>query len=186
MLQEVTNHRKDRPEIQISDLMISSQNGNMVPKKTKRGWDLLVELKNGSSRWIPLEYLKASNPVEQAKCAAGNRLYIDSAFKWWVRAALRRRNRKIAKVKSKYWHMKHKFGIRVPKYVDEALAIDKENGNTLWYTAIQKKMKNVRIYFEAWDEGSLYNTRSGQKLVGYEEVRCHIIFDINMDGQFTR
>ena len=27
--------------------------------------------------------------------------------------------------------------------------------------------------------------RRGQKLVGYQEIRCHMIFDINMDGRFT-
>ena len=55
---------------------------------------------------------------------------MEPASKWWVRYVIRRRNRIIAKVKTKYWSTKHKFGIRVPKYVDEALAIDKENGNT--------------------------------------------------------
>ena len=32
-LQEITDHRKDRSEIPISDGMICSHNGNMVPKK---------------------------------------------------------------------------------------------------------------------------------------------------------
>ena len=73
---------------------------------------------------------------------------MDPDFKWWVRDVLRRRNRTIAKVKAKYWRTTHKFGIRVPKSVDEALAIDKENRNTLWYTDIQKEMKNVRVDFE--------------------------------------
>ena len=30
------------------------------------------------------------------------------------------------------------------------------------------------------------DARRGQKLVGYQEICCHMIFDINMDGQFTR
>ena len=30
------------------------------------------------------------------------------------------------------------------------------------------------------------DARRGQKLVGYQEIRCHMIFDINMDGRFTR
>ena len=102
------------------------------------------------SSWIPLKDFKASNPVELAKYAAGNLLDVEPAFKWWVRDVLRRRNRIIAKVKAKYWRTTHKFGIRVPKSVDEALAIDKENGNTLWYTAIQKETKNVPVSFEAW------------------------------------
>ena len=98
----------------------------------------MVEWKDGSYIWIPLKDLKAYNPVELAGYAAGNRLDVEPTFKWWVRDVLRRRNRIIAKVKAKYWRTTHKFGIRVPKSVDEALAIDKENVNTLWYTATQK------------------------------------------------
>ena len=158
----------------------------MVPKKTTQGWDLLVERNDFYSSWIPLKYLKASNPVELAKYAAENRLYVEPAFKWWARDVLRRHNIIIAQVNSKYWHTTHKFGIRVPKSIGKALSIDKENENTLWYTAIQKEMKNVRVTFEAWDEGSLEDARRGQKLVGYQEICCHMIFDIKMDGRFTR
>ena len=185
-LQDITNHRKERLEIPISDGMIRLHNGNMVTKKTTQGWELLVEWKDSSSSWIRLKDMKGSNPVELAEFAAGKRLYIEPAFKWWVREVLRHCNRIIAKLKAKYWRATHKFEIRVPKSVDEALAIDKDNRNTLWYTNIQKDMNNVRVDFEAWEEGSLDDARRGQKLVGYQEICCHMIFDINMDGQFTR
>jgi len=33
----------------------------------------------------------------------------------------------------------------VTKSIDEALALDKKNGNTLWADAIAKEMKNVRL-----------------------------------------
>ena len=46
-------------------------------------------------------------------------------------------------------------------------------------------MNNVCVDFEAWEEGSLEDARRGQKLVGYQEIRCHMIFDIKMDGRFT-
>ena len=95
---------------------------------------------------------------------------------------LRRHNRIIAKVLAKYWRTTHKFDIRVPKSVDESLSIDKENRNTLWYTSIQKEMKNVCVDFEAWEEGSLEDARRAQKLLGYQEICCHVIFDIKMDG----
>ena len=104
----------------------------MVPKNTRQGWDLLVEWKDGSSIWILLKYLKASNPVELAEYATGKRLDVEPIFKWGVRDVLRHRNRIIVKVKAKYWRTAHKFGIQVPKSVNEALAIDKENGNTIW------------------------------------------------------
>ena len=101
LLQEITDHSKYRSAIPISDGMIRLHNGNVVPKKTTRGWDLLVEWKDSSSSWIPLKDLKAYNPVELAEYAAGNLLDIQPAFKWWLRDVLRRRNRIISKVKSK-------------------------------------------------------------------------------------
>ena len=42
-------------------------------------------------------------------------------------------------------------------------------------------MNNVRVALEYWEEGSLEDARRGQKLVVYQEIRCHMIFDINMD-----
>ena len=92
----------------------------------------MVEWKDGSSSFISLKYLKASNTVELAKYVAVKHLDIEPAFKWWVRDVLRRCNRIIAKVNAKYWRMKHKFGIQAPKSVDKDLAIDKKNVNTLW------------------------------------------------------
>ena len=38
----------------------------------------------------------------------------------------------------------------MPKTVQEALNLDKENGNTLWYDANAKEMKNVRVAFKEW------------------------------------
>ena len=186
LMAEISDHRKDRTAIPISNGMMRSRNGNMVPKKTTRGWELLVEWKDGSSSWVPLKDLKVSNPVEVAEYAAANQIDQEPAFKWWVKDTLRRRNRIISKVKSKYWRTTHKFGIRIPKTVEEALALDKENGNALWHDAIQKEMKNVRVAFQAWDGGTVEDARRGDKLVGYQEIKCHMIFDIKMDGLFTR
>ena len=43
--------------------------------------------------------------------------------------------------------MKHneKFGISLPKTVQEAYDLDKLNGNTLWADAIAKEMKNMKV-----------------------------------------
>ena len=65
---------------------------------------------------------------------------------------LRKRNRIIAKVKSKYWVRTHKFGIKIPKSAAEARQFDAENGNTFWLDAILKEMKNVRPAFEVWEK----------------------------------
>ena len=45
---------------------------------------------------------------------------MEPAFAWWVPHTLKKRNRIIVKVKSTYWMRTHKFGIRIPKTVEEA------------------------------------------------------------------
>ena len=75
---------------------------------------MLVEWKDGNSDLTDLKDLKVSNPVEHAEYAEANKIFEEPAFKWWVATVLRRRNRIISKLKSRYWKTTHKFGIRVP------------------------------------------------------------------------
>lgn len=40
--------------------------------------------------------------------------------------------------------------------------------------------------FEQWDKGSTKDLKKGKvKLPGYQEITCHIDFDVKMDGNFT-
>ncbi len=64
----------------------------------------------------------------------------EPAFAWWICHVLQKRNRIIAKLKTKYWVRTHKFGVKIPKTVKEAKRFDEENGNTLWWDAICKEM----------------------------------------------
>jgi hypothetical protein len=186
VMNEISDHKKDGRAIQISNGFTISKNGNKVPKQTTIGWKLLVEWKDGSSDWVDLKDLKASNPVEVAEYAVANKIVEEPAFKWWVANVLRRRNRIISKLKSRYWKTTHKFGIRVPKSVDEAYKIDSETGTDLWTKAIVKEMTKVKVAFSRWDGGTLEEARGGKLLVGYQEIGCHMVFDIKMDGNFTR
>ena len=186
LLKEIVDHRKNASAVQISDGFIISKNGNRVAKPTTKGWEILVEWKDETTDWVPLKDLKASNPVELAEYAFANKLLEEPAFAWWAKDVLRRRNRIISKVKSRYWKTSHKFGFKLPHSVEEALQIDEETGTDHWRKAIEKEMSKVRVAFERWDEGTLEEARSGKKLVGYQEITCHMIFDIKMDGEFTR
>jgi hypothetical protein len=69
----------------------------------------------------------------------------------------------------------HKFGIAIPRNVDKAMRLDKENGNTLWADAIAKEMRNVRVAFKILENGQVAP-------VGYQFIRCHGIFDVKMDS----
>ena len=66
----------------------------------------------------------------------------------------------------------------MPKTVKEALKLDKEKGNTLWYDAITKEMKNVRAAFEEW------KGKENEILPGYQKIKCHTIFEIKLGENF--
>ena len=53
----------------------------------------------------------------------------------------------------RYLERSHKFGIEHLKTVEQALALDAQNGNTLWADAISKEMENVRVAFEVLPDG---------------------------------
>ncbi|MHA7927589.1 MAG: Ty1/Copia family ribonuclease HI, partial [Marinobacter sp.] len=186
IMDEITDHRSDNTAVQRSEGYMVSASGNRSPKITTKGWELLVTWKDGTSDWVPLRRLKESNPVEVAEYATANNIDEEPAFRWWVPTVLRRKRRIISKVKakSKYWRTTHKFGIRLPHSVDEALAIDRETGTDHWARAIQKELLKVRIAWEVRDDLKPEECRSGRQLPGYTEIACHMIFDIKMD--FTR
>lgn len=189
ILDEITDHRKDATAIEKDDGWITLRSGRKARKTTTKGWKLQVSWKNGTSDWIPLKDLKESNPVEVAEYAKANKIDEEPAFAWWVHHILRRRNRIVSKVKARYWRTTHKFGIEIPHTVEEAYALDKKNGNDLWTRAIEKEMTKIRNMnaFEQFLKGSPDEVRSGKvKLPGYQEIKCHMIFDVKMDGKFTR
>ncbi|GFH49007.1 hypothetical protein CTEN210_05483 [Chaetoceros tenuissimus] len=178
VLKEISDHSWDHTAIPRWDGYIKSKSG-MVPKKTTRGWELLVEWKDGTMSWVPLKDLKNSNPVELAQYAVMN------AFKWWVPYTLKKRDSIVAKVKSKYWRTTHKFGIGIPKCADEAYKLDTDSKTTFWTDAINKEMENVRVAFEVLAGVTPEEIRTGKERPGYKGIPCHMIFDIKMNGKFT-
>jgi hypothetical protein len=96
-----------------------------------------------------------SNPVEVAEYAVAHKLDKELAFAWWVDWTLKRRDRIVAAVNNCTLKRTHKFGIAIPRNVEDVMRIDKENGNTLWADAIAKEMRNVRVAFQILANGQV-------------------------------
>ncbi|GFH56846.1 hypothetical protein CTEN210_13322 [Chaetoceros tenuissimus] len=187
ILKEISDHKKNWNALSVSEGFHTRRGSTQkIPRKTTRGWDLLVEWKDGSMDWIKLSALKESYPVQLAEYAVANGIDHEPAFNWWVKKTLRRRDRIISKVKSKYWRTTHKFGIRIPKTVAEAYKIDQLTGTDFWTKAIEKEMSNVRIAFERLEGVTREEMETGKVKPGYKFCGTHMIFDIKMDGKFTR
>ena len=180
MFESIIDHRTDGNEIKQQDAFIRNKSGTERRRETTKGWEILVQFKDGSTTWVALKDSKNSFPVQTAEYAVENRISMEPAFAWWTPYVLKKRNRIIAKLKSKYWIRTHKYGIAVPKNVDEARLFDKENGNTFWWDAIVKEMKNVRPAFKVF-EGTEADIGPG-----YQYIDCHWIFDIKLGENFRR
>ena len=102
LMNEIIDHRADDSALRGTDGFVTIRNGNRVPKKTTRGWELLVMWRDGSSQWIKLKDIKDSYPVQVAEYTDANKIATEPAFNWWVQDILRKRNRIVSKVKTKY------------------------------------------------------------------------------------
>ena len=71
--------------------------------------------------------------------------------------------------------VKKRYFMRIPDTVQRAKELDHLNGNTLWMDALAKDMTNVRVAFKILDDGV-------DPPPGYQFMKCHIIWDIKLDG----
>ena len=79
--------------------------------------------------------LKESHPLQVAEFALATGIDDEPAFNWWVTWVLKKSDRIISLVKcrsTRYHKLTHKFGIELPKTVEEAYAIDKATVISFW------------------------------------------------------
>jgi hypothetical protein len=91
---------------------------------------------------------------------------------------LKCRNHIFFKVKNCYWQTTHKFGIKILCSVEEVLEIDRITG----------QISGTRLSTRKWPRsrslGRRTHTRTSMAtpdLIGFQEIGCHIVFDMKMD-----
>ena len=169
VLKDIVGHRSNKRAVRKDDPLYLE--GKKM--QTTVGWDLECLWADGSTSWVPLKGLKESNTVEVAEYALTAGISEEPAFKWWVMYTLRKRDRIIKKVKSRYWTRTHKYGVEMPKSVKDAFEIDRRTGTDFWKKAIEKEMKNVDCAFQFRDDDVVPP--------GYKKINCHMVFDIKSD-----
>ena len=177
LFDSIADYRRGPGALTMSSQKIVKDDGRTYKRRSTAGWELCVTWKDGSTSWEKLSDLKESHPVETAEYAVSQDIISEPAFNWWAPFVLKKRNRIISLVKqrqARYLKRNEKFGIRVPKFVEEAKLIDLENDNTAWQDAIAKEMKNVRVAFKILDDDDVIPK-------DHQNIRCHMIFDVKME-----
>ena len=173
LLDAIIDYEKTERAVDKADAYITTSSGRRRLRQNTLGWNLLVSWKDGSQQWVPLKIMKDCHPVDTAEFAVSRNIDDEPAFKWWVPYTLRKRDRVIAVVKARTARVTHKYGVKVPRSVEEALKLDQINGNTLWRNALRKEMGNVQIAFDIYPDYK-------ELPPGYRKASGHIIFDVRM------
>ena len=100
-MNEIIDYWTNRTELKQQDAFITTKMGTKQRRETTKGWELLIEWKDSSTNWVSLKDIKESYPVEVAEFALATRISVEPTFAWWVLFVLKKRNRILAKVKSK-------------------------------------------------------------------------------------
>jgi hypothetical protein len=113
LMDEIVDHKRMGDAVTVNDS--KSSDGKL--RQTTRGWKLCVQWKEGLLTWEKLSLLKDGYPLEVAEYAVANKLGSEPACNWWVHDVLRRRDRILSKLNSRYLRREEKFGIVTPKTV---------------------------------------------------------------------
>ena len=136
----IVGHRSDKTAVKRTDA--SFLDG--TSRHTKKGWKLQCELSDQSTVWLPLKDVKNGNMVEAAEYAVSAGIAKEPAFAWWVPRPLRKGDRIIKKVRSRYWKIRHstrvthKLKASVEKMTTTSRRVQVDRGNN----ARQKAMSD--------------------------------------------
>ena len=177
LIDEIIDHQKDNSAMSHKDSEYTFR-GCTNQKRMTRGWFLCVQWKDGSTSWEHLHDLKRIQSSGGCQILHfQSSLTKEPAFIWWVPFALKRRDRIIKATQTRYQQKWQKYGIEIPKSVHRALEIGQETGTDFWRKALQLEMSKILPAVKILDKNEA-------KLVGYQQIPCHIVFDVKMD--FTR
>ena len=80
--------------------------------------------------------IRQTYPIDLVDFAIQKGIAEEPAFAWWIPFVIKKRNRIIAKIKFEYLTRTHKFGIIIPRSVEEIIKLDHFNKDTLWWSCI--------------------------------------------------
>jgi len=177
LLDTFVDYRRSDKALTMEQQCTTDASGQVRRIKTCTGWQICCQWHDRSTSWQEVSLLCNSHRVEVAEYAIAQKIDKEPTLNWWIPHVMKKREAIIKAVKSRktaVLRKSHKFGIEVPTSVEHALQLDAKNGNTFWADAIAAEMKEVRVAVRIL-------SKDEPDPVGYQKIRCHMIFDIKME-----
>ena len=74
LMNEIIDYRTNGTKLKQQDAFITTKTGTRRRRETTKGWELLIEWKDGSTNWVSLKVVKESYLVEVAEFALATRI----------------------------------------------------------------------------------------------------------------
>ena len=84
LMHEIIDHRTNGQEVKQQDAFLTTKMGTKRCRETTKGWELLVEWKDGSTTWVALKDMKESFPVQVSEYTVACCIAMEPAFAWWM------------------------------------------------------------------------------------------------------
>ena len=154
---------------------------DILDHRKKRGKiEVQVQWDDGDITWESLKEMKLADMMTLAKYAHDNNLINQPGWKWAKKKTKNTKKflrlAKIFKSQASPFGPRYKFGVRVPRNREEALILDKINGNHLWEEAIEKEI-NQLLFYETFD----IKNRGDKAPQGYQKIPGFLVFDVKYD-----
>ena len=99
-IDEIVDYKREYSAVDKSAKYAFTRMGQYWLRKTTHGWKMLVARKDGSKTWIPLKYMKESNPIDVVYFSKAKSFNDEPGFACWVTYTLRKQDVIISSIKS--------------------------------------------------------------------------------------
>ena len=152
-------------------------------------YNVMVEWESGEVTYELLTLISKDDPITCAVYAKKHDLLDTTGWKHLkryaktskrlIRAVKQSRIRQV-RASARYQH-----GFRVPKDYNDAMRLDKENGNTHWQDAMDLELTQIHEYKVFKDTGKA-KFHNGKVVTpdGFQKIRVHFVYAVKHDGRF--
>ena len=152
-------------------------------------YNVMVERGPGEVTYEPLTLISKDDPITCAVYAKKHDLLDTTGWKHLkryaktskrlIRAVKQSRIRQV-RASARYQH-----GFQVPKDYNDAMRLDKENGNTHWQDAMDLELTQIHEYKVFKDTGKA-KFHNGKVVTpdGFQKIRVHFVYAVKHDGRF--
>jgi len=153
-------------------------------------YNVQVEWETGEISYVPLNLIGTDDPVTCAAYAKKKGLLNTPGWKKFKRYAKTEkrliRAMKQNKLRQARHSVKYMFGYQIPRNWEEALYLDKKNGNSKWFDARQLEVDQLHEYNTFIDKGIAQKDKKGSILnapEGFHKINVQVVYAVKHDGR---